>query len=407
MFIILKIAAIILLLLFLVRLKWSLGLVLILDSILTAVLFGLKANLFAKNFLAALVSLETLNLVGIMVLVLYLGNFLQLGGHFKMMVDSLKNLVRDPRLILAIPSAFIGLLPMMAGAMMGAPIVEEAAERWNLSPAWKTFLNYWFRHIWEYSWPLYVNLILAAAIVKVPIMKICLVQFPFTLIAASAGLVMLFRHVPFVPRENTAGQKRYVKDSFKVFFSIWPIVLTIILIFALKLPMLLSLAIAGLLTQIFTSMPVRERLDIVLKSLSPRIIILVGALMVFKRILEVSGALDSVVRVVRPEGLSAYLLLFAAPFFVALLTGVNQAFPAIAFPLLVPIMGSGHPDMVLVMFAYVSGFVGILLSPAHLCLALTADYFKAPLRDVYKILIWPVAAVFASALIGLILFHIL
>jgi len=323
------------------------------------------------------------------------------------MVDALKNLVRDPRLILAIPSAFIGLLPMMAGAMMGAPIVEEAGQRWNLSPAWKTFLNYWFRHIWEYSWPLYVNLILAAAIVKVPIKQICLVQFPFTVVAASAGLVMLFKHVPYLPAENESGQKRYVRDSLRVFVSIWPIVLTILLIFALRLPMLISLAAAGLLTQIFTSMPVKERLDIIFKSLSPRIIILVAALMVFKRTLEVSGALDSVVRVVRPEGLSAYLLLFAAPFFVGLLTGVNQAFPAIAFPLLVPIMGSGHPDMALVTFAYVSGFVGILLSPAHLCLALTADYFKAQLRDVYKILIWPVTAVFASALIGLILFHIL
>lgn len=407
MIILLKIAAIIGLLLFLVRLKWNLGFVLVLDSILTALLFGLRANSFVKNLLASVVSKETLNLVGIIVLVLYLGNFLQRGGHFRLMVDALKNLVRDPRLILAIPSAFIGLLPMMAGAMMGAPIVEEAGQRWDLSPAWKTFLNYWFRHIWEYSWPLYVNLILAAAIVKIPIKQICLVQFPFTVVAASAGLVMLFRHVPYLPAENDSGQKRYVRDSLRVFVSIWPIVLTIVLIFALRLPMLFSLAAAGLLTQIFTSMPVKERLDIIFKSLSPRIIILVAALMVFKRTLEVSGALDSVVRVVRPEGLSAYLLLFAAPFFVGLLTGVNQAFPAIAFPLLVPIMGSGHPDMALVTFAYVSGFVGILLSPAHLCLALTADYFKAQLRDVYKILIWPVTAVFASALIGLILFHIL
>jgi hypothetical protein len=70
-------------------------------------------------------------------------------------------------------------------------------------------------------------------------------------------------------------------------------------------------------------------------------------------------------------------------------------------------MGAGHPDMILVMFAYVSGFVGILLSPAHLCLALTADYFKAELRDVYKILIWPVSVVFAFALLALVIFRIL
>jgi hypothetical protein len=63
--------------------------------------------------------------------------------------------------------------------------------------------------------------------------------------------------------------------------------------------------------------------------------------------------------------------------------------------------------MVLMMFAYVSGFVGILLSPAHLCLALTADYFKADLREVYKILIWPVGVVFSAALLVLIVFRVL
>jgi hypothetical protein len=146
---------------------------------------------------------------------------------------------------------------------------------------------------------------------------------------------------------------------------------------------------------------------VIVKSLSLKIVLLTAALMVFKRILEVSGALDSVVRIFPPQGLSAYVLLFAAPFFIGLLTGVNQAFVAIAFPLLVPIIGKGNPDMVLMMFAYVSGFVGILLSPAHLCLALTADYFKADLREVYKILIWPVGVVFSAALLALIVLRVL
>ena len=80
---------------------------------------------------------------------------------------------------------------------------------------------------------------------------------------------------------------------------------------------------------------------------------------------------------------------------------------AISFPLLVSVIGTGTPDMVLMTFAYVSGFAGILLSPAHLCLALTADYFKAEMRDVYRILAWPVAAVFGAALLELIVFRVL
>jgi len=405
MAILLKIAAIILVLLFLIRKKWDLGLVLFLDSVLTAVLFKLNIRDFARNVGGALISGETLSLIGIVVLVLYLGHFLQAGGNFRRMVDALKNLVHDPRLILAIPSAFIGLLPMMAGAMMGAPIVEEAAGRWKLTAAWKTFFNYWFRHIWEYSWPLYINLILAAAIIQVPIKRICFYQFPFTILAASAGLVMLFKNVPYLPPEENS--RRRFRDVGKVFWSIWPIFLTILLIFVLKLNMLVALGISSVLTQIFSRMSLKERWGIILQSVSLKIILLTSAVMVFKRILEVSGALDSIVRVFPPHGVTAYILLFAAPFFVGLLTGVNQAFVAIAFPILLPIIGKGQPDMILLMFAYVSGFCGILLSPAHLCLALTADYFKAELKDVYRILIWPVSVVFSAAVLVIVIFRVL
>ena len=405
MIVLLKILAVIFALLFLVKLKVDLGIVLVLDAILTGVLFAMPAASFVKQAGAALVDPETLNLIGILVLVLYLGRFLQAGGHFKEMVAALKNYVRDARLILAIPSAFIGLLPMTAGAMMGAPIVEEAARRWTLSPAWKTFLNYWFRHIWEYSWPMYPNLIMAATIAGIPIVKVCLNQFPFTVIAVAAGLAILFRHVRY--ERNEQASRPRVKDIVRTFVSIWPIFLTILLIFIFRIPMLWALASACVLSAFFVKLPGRERWAVIKESLSLRMILLTAAVMVFKRILETSGALDAVMTIVSPTGPSGIFLLFAAPFTIGLLTGVNQAFAGIAFPLLVPVIGRESPDMVLFLFAYVSGFAGVLLSPAHLCLALTADYFKADLKDVYKILIPPVAVVFGAALLALVVFRLL
>jgi integral membrane protein (TIGR00529 family) len=398
-----KIGLVVALLLVLIRLKWDLGLVLFLNTCLTAVLFAMKPAAFGRAVLSGATSWETLELAGIIVLVLYLGEFLQSTGAFRTMVEALKNLVHDDRLILAIPSAFIGLLPMMAGAMMGAPIVDEAARRWDLSPAWKTFFNYWFRHVWEYWWPLYLNVIMAAAIFRVPLLKISLWQFPFTIVALGAGFIALSRHVPRLPRESQNG--RSWRDAGTVVGSLWPIVLTIVLIFAARMNMLLALAVASLLTQVTARLDLKTRWGIVARGFSPKIVWLIFALMVFKKVLETSGALDAVVRAVPPRGLSAYILMFAAPFIVGLLTGVNQAFVAITFPLLVPIIGTGRPDMVLLTFAYVSGFAGILLSPAHLCLALTADYFKAEMRDVYRILVWPVAAVFGAALLEVLVFR--
>jgi len=395
-----KIALIIALLLVLIRRKVDLGLALALDSLLVAALFGLPPRRFGQALLEGLTSPTTLELVGIVLLVLYLGQYLQAANHSRRMVESLRRLVRDPRLILAIPSAVLGLLPMMAGAMMGAPIVEEAARRWNLSPAWKTFYNYWFRHIWEYCWPLYLNIILASTIFRIPIAALCLYQLPFTVLAAGTGLVVLFRNVP--AGEPEPRRKGSWRDVWGVVQGLWPILLTILLIFVAGLKMLVALALSALLTQLLSRGKLAERWAVIRAGFSPRIALLTAALMVFKRILETSGALDDVAQVVDPAGASGYILLFAAPFLVALLTGVNQAFVAITFPLLVPIVGAGSPDPFLALFAYVSGFTGILISPTHLCLALTADYFKADLRDVYRILAGPVAVVFGAALAVLV-----
>ena len=401
----LRIILVVLVLLFLIKKKVDLGLVLFSGAVLSGLLFGLNVKNLVLNLSKALISFETLSLMGIIILVLYLGNFLQTRGNFKILVDSLKDLVPEARLILAIPPVFIGLLPMLGGALMSAPIVEEAGSRWKLTPAWKTFLNYWFRHIWEYCWPLYVNLIMAAAILQIPIKKISTVQFPFTILAAALGLILLFKHVPYLPKEKKSN--RFLKNLFNLFYSLWPILLVIFLIFVLRLHMLISLAISASLTQILSRMKFKERLSLIWKSISLKTIFLLAAVMMFKRILDTSGALSSLTQVFRPEGVSAYFLLFTVPFLLGLLTGVNHAFIGISFPILLPIFGLPHPDMVLVMFAYVSGFVGILLSPAHLCLILTVDYFRADLRSVYRILVWPCLVVFMASFLVLLFLRIL
>ena len=53
MVILLKIVLIIFFLLFLIKLKWDLGIILVLDSILVALLFGLNIKVYSRNFLAA------------------------------------------------------------------------------------------------------------------------------------------------------------------------------------------------------------------------------------------------------------------------------------------------------------------------------------------------------------------
>jgi len=73
------------------------------------------------------------------------------------------------------------------------------------------------------------------------------------------------------------------------------------------------------------------------------------------------------------------------PFLIGLATGLSMAYVGITFPLLTPLIAQGA-DMnhFAILLAYVSGQVGLLLSPMHLCLMLSTEFFNARLFDVYR-----------------------
>jgi hypothetical protein len=53
--------------------------------------------------------------------------------------------------------------------------------------------------------------------------------------------------------------------------------------------------------------------------------------------------------------------------------------------------------MIAFMLAYAGGYAGIMLSPVHLCLVLTARYYRAQLSGIYRLLWLPVLFVLTVA----------
>jgi len=75
-------------------------------------------------------------------------------------------------------------------------------------------------------------------------------------------------------------------------------------------------------------------------------------------------------------------------------TGISMGFVGISLPLLVPFIALGSQvNGYALMLAYMSGYVGVLLSPLHLCLILSTEYFKASFAKVYKLLLPPLLAI--------------
>ncbi len=372
--------------------KIDLGLIILLASFLVGILCRMRITTILENFLFAVIEPTTLKLVGSILLIFILGNLLNEGGNLRNINSSLEALIKDRRVTLVIPSMLIGLLPVAAGAMLSAPIVEESGNKMGLTAENKTFLNYWFRHIWEYTWPLYPGLILVSAILNVPLERIVLAQLPLTLAAILSGCIFGLRKIPYEPSPGRQKSK-IAKGICSFLLSAWPILAVVFFVLVLKLELILYLLIIILFVLITTKIK-RKRLFVVLKnSISLRMILLIISVMVFKRVLENSGLLSKVPEIFNYLRISPLVVLFSIPLFIGLLTGLTHAFVGVAFPILLSFIKINNPNLTYVMLAYAGGFAGVLLSPVHLCLIVTRNYFKANLSRGYKLLLLPVVFV--------------
>ena len=119
--------------------------------------------------------------------------------------------------------------------------------------------------------------------------------------------------------------------------------------------------------------------------LDPKTLLLLYAVMLYKATIEGSGAAYALLSDMSTIGLPTLVILVALPFLLGLSTGLAVAFVGITFPLLVPFLAPGlELNSYAMLLAYTSGEIGILLSPIHLCLTLTAEYFKANLAKIYR-----------------------
>jgi hypothetical protein len=116
--------------------------------------------------------------------------------------------------------------------------------------------------------------------------------------------------------------------------------------------------------------------------------------------LEATGIIIIIPEFFTGLGIPRLVVLFIIPFLVGILTGISSATVGICFPVLLPFMEvQNEVNLNYAMFAYVGAYIGMMISPVHLCLVVTKDYFKADLAKIYKLLALPLLIIILFALI--------
>lgn len=396
--------------------KWNLGLVLLLASITVGLLFAYPLSGIARDILQTAVDPLTLRLVLAVVLIMALGELLRQTAGLKGLVEALQALIPNGRIVIAVLPALIGLLPMIGGAMFSAPMVDEVGDRLGAEGARKTFINYWFRHIWEPIFPLFPSVLLATALLGLPTPQLIKATWPIAVAAIAGGLLFGVLGLPRAGSRDlplhAAGdspQASRTQSLRTLATSIWPIVLVILLSLTLPLDERFSLNVSLVatiaLTMVLKRIPMRDLGTIFRKRIPWDTVFVIAGALIFRSVLEGSGAVlavsDALIRLRVPVPVVA----FGVPFIGGLMTGLIAAAFSIGFPVVLPLVvadgGTIAPGWTAWLVA--GGLLGAMLSPMHLCLALTRTYFKAEWGPIYRRLAPSALLIAATAAVVLLL----
>ncbi len=300
---------------------------------------------------------------------LFTAGVMREAGILRTMVKSLESI--NCRVAgIAVP-ALVGLLPMPGGALVSAMAIKDLYDSAKLEPHWKVYLNYWFRHVWVPSWPLFQSVLITAAVLSTTPLSVVSATWPATPIAIAAGLVVAY---PVLTRLRCKPPARAMLKEFS--WSIWPFIAIALLAILTPLGLLGALIVTALLT-VLVYKPGRDQLTRALRfALSPRIHIVLFEALYFKELLLLTGAPSALVEAA--SMLPPLLTVYMVPFIMGLGAGGENFFAATAIPLLrdylVTPNGLNTP---LLLVAYTGGYLGVMASPVHLCFALTVDYFRS------------------------------
>jgi uncharacterized protein len=394
----LKTLAVLAILVALLRRKIYIGTVMGAGAVILALLYLTPPQQFIAGVFRASLAPNSLEMTAMLVFTMIMENILRTTGTLKRMVESLSEILPDSRLIMAAMPAMIGMLPSPGGAVFSAPMVGEASAHLDVKPDQKAFINYWYRHIWEYVSPLYPGIILVSGLTHIPFRKLALANAPFALSVVFWGGIFCFHGIgrSRIPRGAAMGKGKAVRIFL---FSVAPILLTLILVVILGVNPVAAMGgvtIALYLMHRYTPGQVWQSLR---ESVSAKALFLVIGIMVFQETLRVTGALDGVSQFFAGSGLPLWLIISVLPFLAGVMTGLTIAYVGITFPMLMPLMGGDTPSLGLLALAFGSGFAGVMLSPVHLCLILTGEYFNADMTRVYHRLWVPSALVLAAAMV--------
>jgi len=375
----------------------NLGITLTSSALLLSVL-AMEPREIPNVLLETSTSTLTISLVSATFGIMLLSQLYKETNLVETMSQSLSEVVNNSKLVVSLLPAIIGLLPVAGGALMSAPLIETEANKLRLDRGMKTYVNIWFRHIIFPVYPMSQVLILTAALTGISLASLIVRQIPVVMSMIVVGYLVAFRKTA-TPRndlEKNSVHACLTANLKSLLMTFSPILTMIFVVAILRIDVAIA-AFIGIAVLILITRPSQETLSMPLrnKALYGVTLAAYGA-MLLRHVTIASGISDILGRLIANANVSEVALLLTVPAILGFLVGSPSGGIAISVPMLAGALSFAAPAAALL---YIAAYLGYIGAPTHLCLVLTADYFKCSLGRLYKHLIPSLGASFATAII--------
>jgi integral membrane protein (TIGR00529 family) len=310
------------------------------------------------------------------------------------------------RLAIALAPMLIGTLPVPGGAILSAPLVESMDAEGRMSGEGLSAANFYFRHILELLWPLFPAFVMTLSLANISAIKLFSIHFYSAPVLFTLGLIFL------LPKKNWSGkiekqrpqpgEKRepFLKGiaplaialgSYGILTALWGI---------LSPSLQLSLAVKALIGRYATILlGLSAGCAYVglgnsgfsvfkgsLNSSTLRLILVLIGIRIFSALLGAAGVAQDAATEMERSGFPPLVATALIPLAAGLVTGVGYGYVGLAFPIVLGMMEAQatFPKEATIALAAAFGYAGMMVSPLHVCMVVSAEHFKAGLPSTIR-----------------------
>ena len=379
---IIKIIVTLAIIVYLINRKFSMGTAMLAGSTVLFVLTEPSVEKLSGAALTTALGYSTWEIIVALYFVMCLEYQLRTGGIIDGLMHSARQLLKSDRVLLALMPSFLGFLPSLGGAIFSAPLVENASKSYDVTQEAKTTINYWFRHVWEYTNPMFTGMLLASQLSGISLGTLVSNMAWVTLLAIVIGWIFLIAPLKSIAagpltehdRKNTSGAAGESINWRVIGLGLGPVLANLFLLVVLKLSASVSMALVVVLMIFILRQHATDVRAMLSHAFDKKLLLGVVGILFFQNVLRLSGAIGDAAQLLNHAEIPPSVIVGIIAFTGGLLTGTSQGFVALAFPF-IGVLSPG--DLSLILVCFVMGTAGHMLSPAHLCLIVTLDYFNS------------------------------